>query len=118
LQQEESLRPELCAQCREIFHLCRRHDWRQIYCGDRCRTDGYRAAHRRANARHQASDEGRLDHRDHQREYRRRRRAGVTDIHPDEAKVVLDIFRMYAQGKGLKMICRTLNRREIPPSRQ
>jgi hypothetical protein len=79
LEQDEGLRPERCAWCAGIFYLCRRHDSRQIYCDEQCRSLGYRLARRRANASHQASEEGRADHRDRQREYRRRRRERVTD---------------------------------------
>ena len=65
--------------------MCRSCDRGQRYCSDRCRQKARREQHRAANRRHQHSPEGRLDHRDRQREYRRRlveRR--VTDQRSDE----------------------------------
>jgi hypothetical protein len=51
--------------CGELFYICRFCDRGQIYWGQTCRQHGDRAAHARANAFYQASEEGRLDHRDH-----------------------------------------------------
>jgi hypothetical protein len=64
-----------------VFHVCRRCDRGQSYCGAVCRAAAREASKRRARARHQASAEGRLDHRDAQTRYRERcqQRAGVTD---------------------------------------
>lgn len=63
-----------------VFYLCARCDHGQRYCSDRCRQKARRQQQRAANRRHQQSPEGRLDHRDRQREYRRRRQAArVTD---------------------------------------
>jgi hypothetical protein len=52
--------------------VCRSCDRGQRYCSDRCRDEARRQQRRAANRRHQCSVEGRLDHRDRQREYRRR----------------------------------------------
>ena len=62
-----------------VFYLCRRCDRGQRYCSPRCREKALRLQRREANRRHQQSPEGRLDHRDRQREYRKRQRARVTD---------------------------------------
>lgn len=64
-----------------MFWICEHCDRGQCYCSAACRDQARREQHRRANCRHQRSPEGRLDHRDRQREYRRRRRAErrVTD---------------------------------------
>lgn len=62
-----------------MFYLCRRCDRGQRYCSLRCREKALRRQRREANRRHQQSPEGRADHRDRQREYRKRHRAGVTD---------------------------------------
>lgn len=64
-----------------MFHVCRRCDRGQSYCGAVCREAARAASKRRARARHQASQEGRLDHRDAQARYRDRcqQRARVTD---------------------------------------
>ena len=62
-----------------MFYLCRRCDRGQRYCSPRCREKALRLQRREANRRHQQSPEGREDHRDRQREYRKRQRLGVTD---------------------------------------
>lgn len=59
-----------------IFYVCE-HDYRgQIYGSEGC----HREARRLANARHQASPEGRLDHRDAMRSHRDRLRGGATPV--------------------------------------
>jgi len=55
-----------------VFYVCRSCDRGQRYCSVRCRGKARREQRRAANRRHQCSVEGRLDHRDRQREYRRR----------------------------------------------
>ena len=64
-----------------MFYVCRACDRGQSYCGEECRSAKRTADKRRARAVHQASEEGRLDHRDRQREYRDRcrQRTRVTD---------------------------------------
>jgi hypothetical protein len=66
--------------CQSIFYICR-HCYRgQRYCSPACRTQARRQQRRCANRRYQQSAEGRLDHRDRQREYRQQRsQARVTD---------------------------------------
>ena len=74
------LRQRLCRWCGTVFYVCRPCDRGQRYCSDRCREKARREQRRVANGRHQRSEEGRLDHRDRQREYRRRLAARcVTD---------------------------------------
>jgi hypothetical protein len=69
-----------------VFYVCRRCDRGQQYCSERCRGKARRAQRRAANRRHQQSPEGRLDHRDRQREYRSRLIAvRVTDQGSDAA---------------------------------
>jgi hypothetical protein len=65
--------------CGAVFYLCRSCDRGQRYCSERCREKSRRQQRRTANRRHQRSDEGRLDHRDRQREYRLRLVGRVTD---------------------------------------
>lgn len=66
--------------CRTVFYLCCHCDRGQRYCSPRCRQKSRRQQRREANRRHQQSPEGRLDHRDRQREYRRRQaEVRVTD---------------------------------------
>jgi len=66
--------------CGAVFYVCRSCDRGQRYCSQRCRRKARREQRRAANRRHQSSEEGRLDHRDRQREYRRRlARVRVTD---------------------------------------
>ena len=78
-QGEAVLRQRVCSQegCRAVFWICEHCDRGQRYCSSACRTESRLKQRRRANRRHQHSPEGRLDHRDRQREYRRRAR--VTD---------------------------------------
>lgn len=76
------LRQRFCrgSACGKVFWICRHCDRGQRYCSPLCRQQAYRQQRRRANRRHQQSTEGRLDHRDRQRDYRRRRIAArVTD---------------------------------------
>ena len=78
---EEPLRQRFCrgAGCGVVFWICRHCDRGHQYCGERCRRKARLQQRRDANRRHQQSREGRLDHRDRQREYRLRRRPRVTD---------------------------------------
>ena len=79
---DDGLRQARCGRCGVIFYLCQRCERGQIYCGPACRREARRRSLRAARARHQASELGRLDHRDHQRAYRARLRlvtASVTD---------------------------------------
>ncbi len=69
----------LGSQCHTVFWICKHCDRGHRYCSAACRTQARLEQRRRANCRHQRSPEGRLDHRDRQREYRRRQRARVTD---------------------------------------
>ena len=71
--------------CHQVFWICRHCDRGQHYCSHPCRLQTRRQQHRLANRRHQQSPEGRQDHRDRQRAYRRRHlRAGVTDVSSQE----------------------------------
>ena len=76
-----AFRQRLChfPPCGAVFYLCPHCDRGQRYCSPRCREKSRRLQRRQANRRHQQSPEGRLDHRDRQREYRERQRARVTD---------------------------------------
>ena len=65
--------------CGAVFYVCRSCDRGQRYCSEQCREKSRREQRRAANRRHQRSDEGRLDHRDRQREYRLRLVGRVTD---------------------------------------
>jgi len=100
---EVVLKLRLCVrgECRAIFFLCARCDRGQRYCSVTCRSQARLRQRRCANRRHQQSPEGRLDHRDRQRRYRRRRmRASVTD-----------------QG-SLSITCPALSLREPLPARR
>ena len=59
--------------CGDMFFVCPRCDQEQVYCSKPCSKHAHLAKHRVANRRHQQSEEGRLDHRDRQRAYRRRK---------------------------------------------
>ena len=64
-----------------MFYLCPHCDRGQRYCSSRCREKSRRLQRREANRRYHQSlgREGRIDHRQRQREYRQRLKARVTD---------------------------------------
>lgn len=75
-----------CLRCKDEFGVCRSCDHGQRYCSDACREPARREQRREARQRHQQSEEGRLDHRDHQAAYRERQReTRVTDQGSEEA---------------------------------
>ena len=79
---EAVLRQRLCLlrECLATFFLCSHCDRGQRYCSIACSEEARRRQRRSANRRHQQSPEGRMDHRDRQRQYRSRcGRARVTD---------------------------------------
>lgn len=79
---EAVLRQRVCLfqGCLATFFLCSHCDRGQRYCSVACRDRARLEQRRIANRRHQQSPEGRLDHRDRQRQYRHRRaQAWVTD---------------------------------------
>jgi hypothetical protein len=57
-----------CPWCKRIFYICRCCDRGQVYCGPEHPDAGQRGCRRRSNALHQASPEGRDDHRDRNRD--------------------------------------------------
>lgn len=66
--------------CHAIFFICSHCDRGHCYCSEDCRRQARLGQRRCANGRHQRSEEGRLDHRDRQREYRLRRRAAAATV--------------------------------------
>ena len=60
------------AGCGAMFFICLSCYRGQTYCSGECRQKSRREQLRQANRRYQRSWEARLDHRDRQREYRRR----------------------------------------------
>lgn len=66
------LRQRVCFACDALFWICRHCDRGQRYCSWLCRMAALLKQRRQANRRHQHSPEGRQDHRDRQREYRKR----------------------------------------------
>ena len=80
--EEVPLRLRHCSNpgCQALFPVCTCCDRGQRYCSQECREQVRVCQRRAANRRHQQSAEGRLDHRDRQRRYRRRRHTkSVTD---------------------------------------
>ena len=67
--------------CGAVFYLCPHCDRGQRYCRPHCRDKSRRLRRREANRRYEQSLglDGRLDHRQRQREYRQRLKARVTD---------------------------------------
>lgn len=79
---EVVLRQRVCrgSECHAVFWVCEHCDRGHRYCSPACRDAARLQQRRRANCRHQRSPEGRLDHCDRQREYRRgQARTRVTD---------------------------------------
>ena len=79
LQGEVVLRLRVClgSECGAVFFLCSHCDRGHRYCSLACRDQARLRQRRCANRRHQRSPEGRLDHRDRQRQYRKRRAEGA-----------------------------------------
>jgi len=74
------LLPRECGWCSTVFGVCRPCFRGQLYCGKRCRAQARTVGHRIANRKHQRTLEGREDHRDRQRELRKRQKEkAVTD---------------------------------------
>jgi len=64
-----------CAWCGGRFVVCSRCSWNRRYCPGSCAAVVRAEQRRVARRRHQQSPEGRLDHRDRNREYRAQQRA-------------------------------------------
>jgi hypothetical protein len=100
--------------CGAVFYLCRPCDRGQRYCSERCREKSRREQRRAANRRHQRSDEGRLDHRDRQREYRLRLVSRVTD-HGSGGEVWSSTLRSLTEWpferEAAEVFCRLCGRR-------
>ena len=100
--------------CGAVFYLCSSCDRGQRYCSERCREKARRQQRRAANRRHQGSDEGRLDHRDRQREYRLRTVGRVTDqgsgsgVSSSTLRPLTELF--FEVGVG-EVFCRLCGRR-------
>ena len=69
---EPVLRLRPCVLCHALFVICRSCDRGQRYCNAWCRLSAWCEQRRQANRRHQKSPEGRADHCDRQRAYRKR----------------------------------------------
>lgn len=107
---EVVLRQRVCraSGCNRVFWICRHCDRGQHYCSQLCRLRTRREQHRVANRRHQQSPEGRQDHRDRQRAYRRHLRTRVTDVSSQglcsvsriRLRYALAVQNPHAQGNG------------------
>lgn len=73
------LRLERCLGCQGLFPICRCCYHGQTYCSDDCRGPARAAQSRAARATYQASPGGREDHRDRNRELRKRA-APITSV--------------------------------------
>jgi hypothetical protein len=95
------LRQRVCLgpQCRTVFFICASCDRGHRYCSLDCREQARRQQRRRANERHQRSPEGRLDHRDRQREYRRRCQPVLTRV-TDQASPSITFPASSQCGRG------------------
>jgi hypothetical protein len=72
--------------------ICRCCDRGQVYCTD-CKLAARRDMKQRARLRHSQSLEGRGDHADHQREYRKRRSRRVMDLGSEKLAISESVVR-------------------------
>ena len=95
------LRQRVChhPECLAVFFICASCDRGHRYCSSHCREQTRRQQRRRANGRHQQSPEGRFDHRDRQREYRRRCRQ-VQERVTDQASLSITYPASFECGPG------------------
>ena len=70
----------LCARCRRQVIICRRCDRGQRYCSVSCGEISRKIQLKLAGARYQQSSEGRLDHADRQRAYRKRAMSALQKV--------------------------------------
>jgi hypothetical protein len=93
---DEELRFERCALCLFVFCICRPCYRGHGFCGLPCKVAARTKSKRAARARHRATDEGRLDHRDHERARRKRvseaEMTGVADHGPSFLDPVASVF--------------------------
>jgi hypothetical protein len=80
-----------CGGCQSLLTICRRCDRGQVYCAG-CRVGARRLVKKRARLRHTQSAEGRADHADHQRAYRKRRSRRVMDLGIEKFAISASIF--------------------------
>ena len=85
--------------CGGLFFICRCCYRGQVYCSQRCRERSRREQRRRANRKHQMSWEGRLDHRDRQAAYRRRRAVRLVTDQGSDAEPSLSMLAVKAKGQ-------------------
>ena len=69
-----------CTRCKVLFAVCTADFRGQGYCSPLCRVTSSLELRRAANARHQAGEEGRLDHRDRMRAWRVRNAVAVVVV--------------------------------------
>ena len=84
--------------CGKMFLLCRPCDRGNRYCSEACSASIRRESLKAARRRHRQSAEGRADHRDRQRDYRRRR-AGVVDHGPKNLPRLTDVVLPRLRGE-------------------
>ena len=79
-----------CGWCSAFFYMCRAHFRNHRYCSDSCRQQARTRQIRRARRRYRRSKEGRLDHRDRMRLYRRLAVVGLAANAANGADSVVD----------------------------
>ena len=89
---EKPFRQRFCraSACCALFFICIPCDRGQRYCSLACRLQSRLEQRRAARRRHQQSPEGRLDHRDRQRAYRRRKTIALSPTQTAAVKSVTD----------------------------
>lgn len=82
----------VCGHCGDEFFICASCYRCHRYCSSHCQSQGYKSCRKKANRKHAISIEGKLDNRDRNREYRKRKDSGlisVTDKSSVEGRVPL-----------------------------
>jgi len=77
VEQLKLFREKRCHWCKGLFFICPPCDRGHGYCRDRCRELGRRAVRRRIRAFHQATEDGRADHRDRNRKVEVGQKVGI-----------------------------------------
>jgi hypothetical protein len=78
----DEYRVGFCRWCGQLFYVCRSCYRGQVYCCQGCTTEGYGAVQDKARSQHQATEEGRMDHRDRMRARRLENKAVTDDTCP------------------------------------
>lgn len=60
----------VCRHCKKLFLMCRRCYRGHVYCGDACRKEAQKTAHRESQRNYRQTDKGKLTHRENEKKRR------------------------------------------------